>query len=120
MKTKQFHKTKVYSRMFIPLEHKQKAVGHDGWSDGKYEYFSREERTKDVFGKETIWYAIDPMSGLAFGEGKSRKECADIVHSEKMQELFAEKQKTREYHKAVSDWYNLMVECGAYMENPIK
>lgn len=115
-----FHKTKVYSRMFVPLEYKQKAMPNDGWSDGKYEYYSREEKKKGSLETETVWHVIDPMSGLALGDGKSRKECIDFVYSDKIQELFSEKQKTGEYQKAVSDWYNMMVECGAYMENPIK
>ena len=115
-----FHKTKVYSRVYDPTEHKQKAVCHDGWSDGKYTYYSREEKKKSSLETETIWYAIDPMTGLSIGNGKSRKECTDFVHSKKIQELFTEKQKTEEYQKAVSDWYNMMVECGAYMKNPIK
>lgn len=111
MTDKTFHKTKVYSRMFVRQENKQKAVAHDGWSDNKYEYYKVDEVT---------WFAIDPMIGMSIGSAENRKACYKFVHSEKVQKALEEKKKTADYAELCSEWYKMLVDCGVYMENPIK
>ncbi len=116
-----FRKTKVYSRMFVRQENKQKVISHDGYSDNEYYYYKTIEKTFQIYQKEkTIWFAIDPMTGLGICNAESRKECYEFAHSLRISEALEEKRKTENYTKLCSEWYNMMVECGAYMENPIK
>ena len=50
---------------------KNKAVLHNGFSDGTFYYY------KDNY----TWYAIHPLCGLSVCYGYTRKECADKAHA---------------------------------------
>ena len=53
-----------------------KAVRHDGYSDGIYNYYNN---------GRTAWNAIHPATGIAVAFAKTKRECVQLAYSEKAQ-----------------------------------
>lgn len=104
-------KDTFYSRM------SEGCVKHEGWSDNQWNYYKGEY--KEGLTRFPVWHAIDPMTGLSVCTGGSRKECIENAHDEKLIARFNEKTKTEDYTKMCAVWYNMQVDAGIIMENPI-
>lgn len=101
-----FKKAEFYS--FIKIDGEATPVKQQGYTDGKYYYYSNE-----------LWYAIDEHTGLAFCIRHTLEECYQTVHSEHFQNLLKESENSETYTKQCSEWYKALVKVGAIMENPI-
>lgn len=89
------------------------AMKYSGWTDGTYNYYMGKSDG------QKCWFVIDPMTGLSITKGVTKEHAYEKAHSEKVQKDFKEYIKTELYTKKVSDWYKMLVDCGAIVENPI-
>lgn len=106
-------KEKFYS--LVARKGKRVVEKHEGYADNKWQYYKGRE---DGDGRY-IWYAIDPMTGLALCSGDTRADVVDKANDEKTIQKFNKLTETDVYTTMVNIWYHAQVDAGLIMENPI-
>ena len=74
-----------------------KAVWHEGYTDGTYNYYNN---------GRAAWSAIHPATGIALAFAPTRKECVQLAYADKAQNAItkaekAEMEKRTEYRKCM-------------------
>lgn len=88
------------------------AVKREGFTDGNFNYYSENFAGKNY----SLWYAIDPMTGLSVYSDRGKKKVIDYVHTEKFIKKFEDFKTTQRYKDYIHTWYKKQVECGAIIE----
>ena len=88
------------------------AIERKGFADGTFNYYSKPA------GKHcSMWYAIDPMTGLSVHKYRGRRiEVIEHVNSIEFMKKFEDYKNTDKYKDAVNFWYKKQIECGAIVE----
>lgn len=103
-------KTFFYSRTI------EGCVKHEGYTDNMWYYY---KSFSNEWGKD-VWWAVDPMTGLAICKEHTKKDCITKAHSAKVLKRFSDMTNTEEYKKHCSIWYQMQVDAGIITENLIK
>lgn len=89
------NKKKFYT-MHISQD-KYKLVEHKGYDDGEFLYY----------GLNGVWYAIDPLSGVAVINAESAKKARDKVHEPAIKRKLIEFKKTQKYQEYIQAFKEL-------------
>lgn len=84
-----------------------KAIRHEGYNDGTYNYY----------GSRGAWSAIHPETGIAVAFAKTRKECVQLAYSEKAQralEYFKKSGCLERWSKDFNDYVNKVRKANLY------
>lgn len=88
------------------------AVKREGFTDGDFNYYN-----ENLVGKNySLWYAIDPMTGLSVYSDRGKKKVIDYVHTEEFIKKFEDFKTTQKYKDYIHTWYKKQIECGAIIE----
>lgn len=74
---------------------------HDGYTDGKFNYYK--------MGTDT-WWAIDPDTGIAVGNDKTRKLVMEMANSDKIMERLEKYKESENYQKLIEQLNNVVSE----------
>ena len=96
------------------IDEKCKAIIHEGWTDGEFDYYK---------GQYNNWIAIDPMTGVSVNLKhwycETKNALYKLLETDEFRNKFEEIKATENYNKMIARWYHALVDCGAIVENPI-
>ena len=85
-----------------------KAVWHEGYTDGTYNYYNN---------GRTAWSAIHPATGIALAFAPTRKECVQLAYADKAQNAITKAEKAgciERWSKDFNDYVNKVRKANLY------
>lgn len=74
---------------------------HTGYTDGKFNYYKA----------GSIWFAIDPQTGIAVCNNNTRASAGEIANGDKITKMLEEYRQKEEYGKLVEQFNEAVIEA---------